>query len=128
MLPNIASLLRLRKHNKKRLLSRFSYAKWEVLLVKLFPEGKKSSRVTSCCSADFCTIPLWGNIHKCQSKAAASGCFCTQQLSNRKVQEEKRSIIKIVFESTWHAAKAIKQQPVYAKEQTMNAKSKCFKS
>lgn len=68
--------------------------------MKLFPEGKKSSQVASCCSVDVGMIPLWGNMHKCQSQAAASGCFCTRQLSSRKVQEKKWSIIKIVFEST----------------------------
>lgn len=57
--------------------------------MKLFPEGKKNSRVTSCCSVNVWMIPLRGNIHKCQSQAAASGCFCTQQLSSRKVQEKK---------------------------------------
>lgn len=68
--------------------------------MKIFPEGKKSRQVTSCCSVDVWMIPLQGNIHKCQSQAAASGSFCTQQLSSRKVQGKKWSTIKIDFEST----------------------------
>lgn len=95
-------------------------------LVKLFPEGKESSWVTSCCKADVWMIPLWGSIHKCHSQAATSGCVCIQQLSSRKVQGKKRSIIKILFESTWHPAQAIMQQPEYAKEQRYEYKKWVF--